>query len=183
MQNQLKRKGAKIIIILIIISVSTTWMNQCFGQNSSVSDTIQIHKVVVAKLAGDKNFVLKMTNKSPFRDFDFKDPTQLDTSSTMIWKRKDWKIFLNKIDTANTGNYTLSSNGKYWFKSSNMIPAEYDKTIEFAPIFISQEGNKSLILLKTYNILSHSGSHMAYFLEKQKNLWVIKKSFTYTFID
>ena len=183
MKNQLKRKAAKIIFFLIIISIVITKQDKCFAQNSIDYDTIQIHKLVVDKLSENKYLVVKNTDKSPILDFNFQDPTQLDTSSTLIWKRNDWKMFLNKIDTSNIRNYILCSKGKYWFKSSYKLPKNDDHTITFAPVFISTERDKALVLLRTYHTLAHSGSNMAFFLEKEKSIWKIRHLYTYEYLD
>lgn len=168
-------KSITFLIILILVGVKSG-----FSQNYSTNDTLKIYKMIVKHLRkSHSNYrIYPQTKKTAYNNFNFKDPTGVDTSSTKIWKKKEWKSFLNNIDTAKAKNYLLESNGKLWFKN---LKSNKTELVVFAPILIANKNDKALSIIQIFN--GDSGSRVALYLEKENNSWKIKDIQTFAYLD
>lgn len=132
----------------------------------------KIHKLLQQNLSSEGRYaVYGKTKKDIIRHFDFKNPDGVDTSASNIWKRAEWKTFLNSVDTSTVLNYSLSSAGKPWFKNKGKVK----HTLVFAPVMLSADGNLAISILKIINMLGRSSSSVVYFLQKENGEWKIKK--------
>jgi len=141
----------------------------------------QIHKAVLKSINSDgvSYGVYKRTQKNFIGDLDFHNPDGLDTSASNIWKKPQWKAFLNRIDTATLANYPLSTNDKSWFKSIR----KSKRAVVFAPVMVSDDGTMALSIMMFHNQLGQPASSRVYFLEKEEGKWVIKQDRMLVLID
>jgi len=135
-------------------------------------DLHKIHKLLLQNFSSERKYaVYDKTKKNIIRHFDFKNPDGIDTSASNIWKRAEWKSFLNGVDTSVVPNYSLSTAGKPWFK----IKGKVKKTMVFAPVIISNDGNLAISILELGYSPGGASSTMVYFLQKENGKWKIKQ--------
>lgn len=136
------------------------------------AELYKIHKLLVQYFSSEGKYaVYGKTKKNVIRYFDFKNPDGIDTSASNIWKRAEWKSFLNGVDTSVVPDYSLATAGKPWFK----IKGKIKKTMVFAPVIISNDGNLAISILEIINTLGRASSTMVYFLQKENGKWQIKQ--------
>jgi len=132
----------------------------------------KIHKVLQQNLSSERRYtVYAKTKKDIIKHFDFKNPDGVDTSASNIWKRAEWKNFLNSVDTSAVANYSLSTAGKPWFKNRGKVK----RTLIFAPVMLSADGNLAVSILELADRVGGSSSSIVYFLQKENGKWKIKK--------
>jgi len=135
-------------------------------------DLHKIQKLLLQNFSSEGKYVVYgKTQKNIIRHFDFKNPDGVDTSASNIWKRAEWKTFLNGVDTSVVPNYSLATAGKPWFK----IRAKAKNTLVFAPVIISNDGKLAISILELIDTLGRSSSTMVYFLQKENGEWKIKQ--------
>ncbi|KIA91052.1 hypothetical protein OC25_23205 [Pedobacter kyungheensis] len=157
---------------LLIIFLFLSFVGLQVNAQTDNAELYKIHKLLQQNLSTEGKYaVYGATKKNVMINFDFKDPDGIDTSSSNIWKRAEWKNFLNSVDTSVVANYSLSTAGKPWFK----IKAKAKKTMVFAPVIISNDGNLAISILKIINTLGRASSSMVYFLQKENGKWKVKQ--------
>jgi len=158
----------KIFITCLLISIIGIQ-----AQAQTVKNELyKIHKLVQQSLSSEGKYtVYGNTKKNIIRNFDFKNPDGIDTSASNIWKRAEWKNFLNSVDTSAVPNYSLSTAGKPWFKNKGKVK----RTLIFAPIMLSADGNLAVSILKLADTGGGSSSSIVYFLQKENGKWIIKQ--------
>lgn len=171
----------KSIIFNFIFLTGLLISSHSYGKNCS--DTLQIYKSIIKTLKQQhpKLSVAAETNKSYFKDFNFKNPSDhtLGLNDKKIWERSDWRFFLNNVEIDKIRDFELKSNNKLWFKR----PAKKREIagISFSPIIFSLENNKAFCIsnIKT----GTSGSIVVWFYEKENNSWVYKDFITLKMYD
>jgi hypothetical protein len=145
------------------------------------NDTLEIHKAVIKHIkrqgsrrinVGDKTYKLVSHNwKDVLGSFDPK--------GTEIWSRANWLQFNEEIDTLRIRNYSLSTNGKRWFRS---VRRKKGVQANFTPVVISR--GRLLALTSIAFIKGGSGSEILYFLEKQNGVeWSVIHAYTVSIFD
>jgi hypothetical protein len=159
----------KVLITFLLLSFVGL---QVRAQTAEKNQFFEIHKLLQKRLSSDAKYtVYGTTKKNVIRNFDFKNPDGLDTSASNIWKRTEWKNFLNSVDTANVANYSLSTANKPWFKNKGKA----DHTLVFAPVILSADGNLAISILELTNKRGQSSTSRVYFLQKENGKWSIKQ--------
>ncbi|WP_316843872.1 hypothetical protein [Pedobacter psychrodurus] len=132
----------------------------------------KIHKLLQQSLSSEGKYtVYGTTKKNVIRNFDFKNPDGIDTSASNIWKRAEWKDFLNSVDTSAVSNYSLSTAGKPWFRNIGKVK----HTLVFVPIILSTDGNLAVSILELADTVGRSSTSRVYFLQKENGIWKIKQ--------
>ncbi|KIA91050.1 hypothetical protein OC25_23195 [Pedobacter kyungheensis] len=157
---------------LLIIFLFLSFVGLQVNAQTDNAELYKIHKLLQQNLSTEGKYaVYGTTKKNIIRHFDFKDPDGIDTSASNIWKRAEWKTFLNSVDTSVVPNYSLSTAGKPWFK----IKGKVKKTMVFAPVIISADGNLAISILELGYSPRGGSSSMVYFLQKENGKWKIKQ--------
>jgi len=153
---------------------------QVRAQTTEKDQIYEIHKLLQKTLSSEAKYTIYgSTKKNIIRNFDFKNPDGLDTSASNIWKRAEWKKFLKSIDTSIVSDYSLSTAGKPWFKNRGNAK----KTLVFAPVILSADGNLAISILKLTNTLGRSSTSRVYFLQKVNGKWKVKQDRMISIID
>jgi len=159
----------KIFITFLLLSFVGL---QVQSQTIEKDQVCEIHKLLHKTLSSEAKYtVYGTTQKTVIRNFDFKSPDGIDTSASNVWKRTEWKKFLNSVDTATVSNYSLSTANKPWFKNTGK--AKY--ILVFAPVILSADGNLAISILKLTNSPGRSSTSRVYFLQKENGKWKIKQ--------
>ncbi|WP_025143814.1 hypothetical protein [Pedobacter jeongneungensis] len=166
----------KIFITCLLISIIGI---QAHGQTDK-NELYKIHKLLQQSLSSEGKYtVYGSTKKNVIRNFDFKNPDGIDTSASNIWKRAEWKNFLNSVDTSVISNYSLSTAGKPWFRNIG----KPKHILVFAPVILSADGNLAISILKLINTLGRASTSIVYFLQKENGKWMIKQDRTISITD
>lgn len=133
-------------------------------------DKIQVHRVVMERLSSNKaRFnVLDIASAQEFSNFNFNNPSGIDTSNARIYNTPDWKSFLTAIDTARIEDYPLQGSGGALFKQKSR---EVRGTIAFSPVIV--DSTNTLAVCITTIRQSNSGAQIAWYLRKDHNEWKI----------
>ncbi|WAC41195.1 hypothetical protein [Pedobacter sp. SL55] len=154
----------KLNLLVMFLSLTIASGN-C--QTKTDSEKIKIHQSVITKLKkeGEKFHIYPSTRKASLSSFDFTGGGRgLDTNSNRAWNNKEWISFVKNIDTSSISDYPI-------YLNSNR---EKRKELIFAPIFFSKDGTKALAIAKFYSYTSQTGSGMAWFFERDNNVWKVK---------
>lgn len=159
----------KLLITCLLLSFVGL---QVHAQTAEKNQVFEIHKLLQKMLSSEAKFtVYGNTKKNVIRNFDFKNPDGLDTSASNIWKRTEWKNFLNGVDTSTVSNYPLSTASKPWFKNTGKAK----HILVFAPIILNADGNLAISILELTNTPGRSSTSRVYFLQKENGKWKVKQ--------
>lgn len=131
---------------------------------------IKIHSVIMKRLSSKKEIfnVLNVASAREFSNFNFNNPSGVDTSDARIYNTPDWKSFLNAVDTANIEDYPMQVNGVTLFKRKSR---QDRRTIAFSPAIL--DSTKMLAVCITTIYRRNSGSQIVWYLKKEDNEWTI----------
>jgi len=152
--------------LLVMFLMFTITNGNC--QTKIDDDRIKIHKSVIDILKKERGKfrVHPFTKKTSFSSFDFASGGRgLDTNANRAWNNKEWISFVHSIDTSSISDYPLHI---------NTPDKEERKELVFAPIIFSKDGTKALAIAKLYFYESQTGSGMAWFFERDNNVWKVK---------
>jgi len=145
---------------------------QVHAQTTEKKQVFEIHKLLEKMLSSDAKYsVYGTTKKNIIRNFDFKNPDGLDTSASNVWKKAEWKNFLNNVDISTVSDYSLSTASKPWFKNTG----KSKDILVFAPVILSPDGNLAISILELTNTRGRSSTSRVYFLQKENGKWSIKQ--------